>query len=106
MSDHARLARVRRLRERQARAALHPVAEGTFRPRGGRYDVRRVRRRPVRALRGGASGLVAAFRLTEGAVEITILARDRDCRAADIAWAAGVEVSRQMSKSIGEMCGR
>lgn len=85
MTSDARTARL--LRERQARATLHAVAEGTFHPRGGRYDVRRVRRRPLRALRGGANGLAASFRLTEGSVEITILARDPACGSDDVAWA-------------------
>jgi 3-methyladenine DNA glycosylase/8-oxoguanine DNA glycosylase len=75
------------LRARHARATLHPVAQGTFRPQGGRYDVRRVRARPVRALRGGKSGLAASFRLTDGSVEITILACDPACPADDVAWA-------------------
>lgn len=75
------------LRARQARIGLHAVAQGTFRPHGGRYDVRRVRTRPVRALRGGANGLAASFRLTEGSVEITILASDPACVSDDIAWA-------------------
>jgi 3-methyladenine DNA glycosylase/8-oxoguanine DNA glycosylase len=82
-------ARAALLRARQARAALHAVAEGTFRPRGGRYDVRRVRAWPLRALRGGGSGLAASFRLAAGAVEITILARDPSCAAEDVAWAMG-----------------
>ena len=85
MTLEARPARL--LRERHARATLDVVAAGTFRPQGGRYDVRRVRLRAVRALRGGESGLVASFRLVAGSVEITILARDPACSAEDIAWA-------------------
>lgn len=83
---HAR-ARAALLRARTARAVLHPVATGTFRPHGGRYDVRRVRGWPVRPLRGGAGGLAASYRLAGGAVEITILARDAECSADDAAWA-------------------
>ena len=76
------------IRVRQARAALQPVATGTFRPRGGRYDVRRVRRWPVRALRGGSAGLAASYRLIDGAVEITILVPEpAACRAEDVEWA-------------------
>ncbi len=63
------------------------MATATVRPRGGRYDVRRVRGWPVRALRGGPGGLAASYRLTEGAVEITILAAAPGCSADDIAWA-------------------
>lgn len=72
-------------------AGLRVVATGEFRPpRAGRYDVRWVRRWPVRALRGGADGLVAAFALRAGAVEITILSAvrgDQLCPEADAAWA-------------------
>ena len=75
------------LRAGQARAALHAVATGTFRPLGGRYDVRRVRRWPVRALRGGPAGLAASYRLTAGSVEITILAVAPASTADDVAWA-------------------
>lgn len=75
------------LRAGQARAALRAVATGTFRPVGARYDVRRVRRWPVRALRGGPTGLAASYRLTDGSVEITILSAAPSCSADDAAWA-------------------
>ncbi len=73
-------ARAAELRMLRARATLHPVATATFRPHGGRYDGRRVRTRPVRALRGGANGLAASYRLVEGSVENTILAREAHFR--------------------------
>ena len=78
----------RRAAERawKARTVLHPVASGTFRPHG-RYDVRRVRRTPMRALRGGDKGLAASFRIVGGAVEITILATSADVSPDDAAWA-------------------
>ena len=82
-------ARALLLRARDARASLPSVESGTFRPRGGRYDVRKLRRWPLRALRGGEGGLAASFRLTAGAVEITILACDPACPADDVAWAMG-----------------
>ncbi|MDB4944363.1 MAG: 3-methyladenine glycosylase [Labilithrix sp.] len=59
-------------RAHAATRVLVPVRTASFRPRG-RYDVRRVRRWPVRALRGGHHGLAAAFRLVAGEVEITLL---------------------------------
>jgi 3-methyladenine DNA glycosylase/8-oxoguanine DNA glycosylase len=66
---------------------LHVVATGSFRPRGGRYDVRPLRKRPARALRGGPDGLVAAFAMRDGNVEISILARCAEAAADDVAWA-------------------
>ena len=45
--------------------------------------MRRVRRRPVQALRGGMDGLAAAFAVRTGSIEITILAC-RPCGAEDI----------------------
>ena len=68
-------------------AGLTVVEAGHFAPRGGRYDVRPLRRRPVRALRGGPDGMVAAFDVRGGEVEITILATDPLSSAADVAWA-------------------
>ena len=68
-------------------AELRIVATGAFRPRGGRYDVRPLRVRPVRALRGGPGGIVAAFSVCDGAVEIRILSRDREVSGDDVAWA-------------------
>jgi len=74
-----------------SRADLQVVASGEFRPRGGRYDVRPLRKRPLRALRGGPRGFAAAFSLRAGCVEITILAppaADREPHSeAEIAWA-------------------
>jgi 3-methyladenine DNA glycosylase/8-oxoguanine DNA glycosylase len=67
-------------------AELRVVATGSFRPRGGRYDVRPLRKRPIRALRGGADGMVAAFAVRDGTVEIRILARSA-AGGDDIAWA-------------------
>jgi 3-methyladenine DNA glycosylase/8-oxoguanine DNA glycosylase len=74
---------------------MHVVASGTFRPRGGRYDVRPLRRRPIRAVRGGAAALVAAFALRDGAIEITIFAKDPRAPEADVAWA--MEAARAMA---------
>jgi len=68
-------------------AELRVVATGSFRPRGGRYDVRPLRMRPVRALRGGADGIVAAFSVRAGSVEIRILTRARAVSDDDLAWA-------------------
>jgi 3-methyladenine DNA glycosylase/8-oxoguanine DNA glycosylase len=68
-------------------AELRIVAAGSFRPRGGRYDVRPLRIRPVRALRGGPGGMVAAFAVKDGGVEIRILTRARAISADDLAWA-------------------
>ena len=88
MEEPSDLARRAVERARRAKAVLHPVAQGTFRPHG-RYDVRRVRRTPVRALRGGEGGLVASYRIVGGEVEITVLATSADCCADDVAWAMG-----------------
>ena len=67
------------------------VATGEFRPRGGRYDVRKLRKRPLRPLRGGPRGFAAAYALRAGCVEITVLApRPRagePASEAEIAWA-------------------
>ena len=68
-------------------AELRVVAEGSFRPRGGRYDVRPLRMRPVRALRGGPDGIVAAYSLAQATVEIRILTRAQTITGDDIAWA-------------------
>jgi|GEM_PF-1529300 len=70
-----------------AAAGLHVVGSGHFLPRGGRYDVRPLRRRPVRALRGGPQALVAAFGVRDGGVEITLLATAPECPASDVEWA-------------------
>jgi 3-methyladenine DNA glycosylase/8-oxoguanine DNA glycosylase len=78
-----------------AAADLRLVAKGTFRPRGGLYDVRPLRKRPIRALRGGDSAMVAAFAMREGAIEISIFAREDPCSAEDIAWA--MEIARGVS---------
>jgi 3-methyladenine DNA glycosylase/8-oxoguanine DNA glycosylase len=83
----SRAAAVAEERRRRALAELHPVAKGAFRPRGGPYDVRRLRRAPMRALRGGANGLLASFAVLAGEIEITILAADAACGESDIAWA-------------------
>jgi 3-methyladenine DNA glycosylase/8-oxoguanine DNA glycosylase len=73
------------------RADLQVVATGEFRPCGGRYDVRPLRKRPLRALRGGPRGFAAAFALRAGCVEITILAPpphdNEPVSEAEIAWA-------------------
>jgi 3-methyladenine DNA glycosylase/8-oxoguanine DNA glycosylase len=87
-------ARAALLRQRRARAALHPVASGSFRPQGGRYDVRRVRRWPLRPLRGGDQGLAASYRLDAGAVEITLLSSDATCARDDIEW--GMSAARAL----------
>jgi 3-methyladenine DNA glycosylase/8-oxoguanine DNA glycosylase len=68
-------------------ADLRVVARGEFRPRGGRYDVRPLKKRPLRALRGGGDGLVAAYAIRDGCVEITILAGPEAGSEADVAWA-------------------
>jgi 3-methyladenine DNA glycosylase/8-oxoguanine DNA glycosylase len=68
-------------------AGLHVVDRGHFLPRGGRYDVVPVRRRPVRALRGGPCAIVASFGLRDGGVDITILAKELPCPDRDVAWA-------------------
>jgi 3-methyladenine DNA glycosylase/8-oxoguanine DNA glycosylase len=73
---------------------LRVVDGGHFVPRGGRYDVRPLRRSPVRALRGGAHAMVAAFQVRDGGVEITLLARDPSCAESDRAWA--MESARAM----------
>jgi 3-methyladenine DNA glycosylase/8-oxoguanine DNA glycosylase len=75
------------LRARRALADLHVVAQGSFRPRGGPYDVRRLRRAPVRALRGGPGGLAASYAVAGGEIAITIVAADASCSASDVAWA-------------------
>lgn len=49
--------------------------------------MRRIRRAPVRALRGGTQGLAAAYRLVAGEVEITILGASAATEAADVEWA-------------------
>lgn len=66
-----------------AAADLRAVATGSFRPRGGRYDVRPLKKRPIRALRGGTGGLVAAYAVRDGAIDITILAAGGACTEAD-----------------------
>lgn len=63
------------------------VAKGAFRPRGGRYDVRPLRKHPVRALRGGEDGLCASFAIKAGTIEISILTPTETCSADDAAWA-------------------
>lgn len=68
-------------------AGLRVVATASFRPRGGCYDVRPLKKRPVRALRGGADGLVAAYAIRAGSVEITILAAGAGGDEADVSWA-------------------
>ena len=68
-------------------AGLKAVATGRFVPVGGRYDVRPLRRRPVRALRGGPDAMVAVFGLRAGAIEITIFARGAGSSAGDVASA-------------------
>jgi len=68
------------------RAPLRVVATCEVAPLGPLYDARHLRRFPVRALRGGACGLVAAFAVRDGKVIIRVLARG-DCSDEDIAWA-------------------
>jgi 3-methyladenine DNA glycosylase/8-oxoguanine DNA glycosylase len=68
-------------------AELRVVAEGSFRPRGGRYDVRPLRMRPIRALRGGPDGIVAAYAVAQGSVEIRILTRARSISEDELSWA-------------------
>lgn len=70
-------------------ADLRVVATGSFRPRGGPYDVRPLKKRPLRALRGGPDGIVAAYAIRDGAVEITILAKGAAGTEADVSWAMG-----------------
>lgn len=70
-----------------AGAQLRVIATGSFRPRGGRYDVRPLKKRPLRALRGGADGLVAAYAVRDGSIDITILAGGAAGSQADEAWA-------------------
>jgi 3-methyladenine DNA glycosylase/8-oxoguanine DNA glycosylase len=70
------------------------VETGHFVPRGGRYDVRPVRRRPLRALRGGPEAMVAAFGIRDGGIEITLLTKHPECSAADVAW--GMASARAM----------
>ena len=74
---------------------MNVVASAAFKPRGGRYDVRPIRKRPLRALRGGATGLAASFAIRAGAVEISILAAGPECSADDAAW--GMHVARGMA---------
>ena len=80
---------------------MRVVATGEFRPRGGRYDVRPLRKWPLRALRGGPDGLAAAFALRGGCVEITILAPSASSEASPeadetaVAW--GMSVARGMA---------
>lgn len=71
------------------------VAKGAFRPRGGRYDVRPLRKRPMRALRGGPDGLAASFAIKAGTIEISILAQGEACPEHDVAWA--MEAARGMA---------
>ena len=68
-------------------AGLKAVASARFVPVGGRYDVRPLRRRPVRAVRGGPGAMVAVFGVRAGEVEITIFASGADCPPGDVAWA-------------------
>lgn len=49
--------------------------------------MRALRARPIRALRGGDSGIVAAFAIRDGAVEISLFARQDPCSAEDVGWA-------------------
>jgi 3-methyladenine DNA glycosylase/8-oxoguanine DNA glycosylase len=67
--------------------ALFVVAKAAFRPRGGRYDVRPLRKRPLRALRGGPNGLAASFAIKAGAIEISIVAPEKTCAPEDVTWA-------------------
>jgi 3-methyladenine DNA glycosylase/8-oxoguanine DNA glycosylase len=67
--------------------ALRVIARGEFRPRGGRYDVRPLKKRPLRALRGGGSGLVAAYAIRDGCVAITVLACPEAVGESDATWA-------------------
>ncbi len=66
---------------------LKVVTTAAFRPRGGLYDVRRLRARPVRALRGGPAGMAAKFALRAGTVEISVLAHEGRYEPHDIDWA-------------------
>jgi 3-methyladenine DNA glycosylase/8-oxoguanine DNA glycosylase len=66
---------------------LRVVATAAFRPRGGRYDVTPLKKRPIHALRGGEDGLVAAFGVRAGSIEITVLASGSAGNEGDVAWA-------------------
>lgn len=67
-------------------APLREVVTDVVRPRGPRFDARRLARLPVRALRGGPDGLAAAFAPRPDGVAITILARGA-CSEEEAAWA-------------------
>ena len=70
-----------------AGADLRVLATGSFRPRGGCYDVRPLKKRPLRALRGGTDGLVAAYGVCDGSVDITILGAGAAGSEGDVTWA-------------------
>lgn len=61
-----------------ARAALPEglvvVARDEVKPQGPVFDPRPVRRRPIRVLRGGPEGIVAAYAVSGGRVRVSLLA--------------------------------
>lgn len=65
---------------------LRVVASAAFVPRGPRFEPRRLLRRRVRALRGGADGIGAAFSVRGPELKIDIVAAGQ-ATADDVAWA-------------------
>ncbi|MBS2014345.1 MAG: DNA-3-methyladenine glycosylase 2 family protein [Deltaproteobacteria bacterium] len=66
--------------------ALREVVTATFRPKGARYHASRLKRFPIRALRGGPDGLGVAYALRPEGITVTILARGA-CTEDDTEWA-------------------
>ncbi len=67
-------------------ATLRLVREESIVPIGSRFDPRRLRRTPVRALRGGPDGVAVGFGFSGGALRVTVLAAGA-CSDDDVAWA-------------------
>lgn len=65
---------------------LRVVREESIVPVGARFDPRRLRRTPVRALRGGADGVAVRFSFGDGALGVAVLAAGA-CNDDDVAWA-------------------
>ena len=66
--------------------ALRLVFSRTFRPLGGAYAPRRLRRRPIRVLRGGEGGVAVRFRVSGSDVGIEVWTAG-ESTADDVTWA-------------------
>lgn len=66
--------------------ALRAVATTVVRPKGPRFHASRLRKFPIRALRGGPDGLGVAYALKPEGIAVTILARGV-CSGEDTEWA-------------------